>query len=312
MISFMLKYKKGIAVFLAVCVLATLIPILTDISSRTATLAADENEQKIAADISTSTGVEVEKILSLRKGGKSWNEILEYLKGKGGSAEDREEMDMILTAEALGEEDVELLLNAGFTREEIQQATLIAERVQFQLQEIASSNGTEEISYVQKVPDTSGISVEKNDIADYKELEEKFSLKTVIRLMLELIDSFGSMEQVMDEYLYSLQADIILEDYIVDIEAYLEEKNNKSLVAEHKKFITMSDIENEMLKAIQQHNVNNVINEVPDSSMNPLDNMKLQNEEGPSSPLPKLEDVTPRNPGEDILDEIQQINPLGK
>lgn len=312
MIGFMLKYKKGIAVFLAVCVLATLIPILTDIPSRTATLAADENEQKIAADISTSTGVEVEKILSLRKGGKSWNEILEYLKGKGGSAEDREEMDMILTAEALGEEDVELLLNAGYTREEIQQATLIAERVQFQLQEITSSNGTEEISYVQKVPDTSGISVEKNDIADYKELEEKFSLKTVIRLMLELIDSFGSMEQVMDEYLYSLQADINLEDYIVDIEAYLEEKNNKSLVAEHKKFITMSDIENEMLKAIQQHNVNNVINEVPDSSMNPLDNMKLQNEEGPSSPLPKLEDVTPRNPGEDILDEIQQINPLGK
>ena len=307
----MLRYKKGIAIFLAVCVLATLISRLADFPSRTPILAADENEQKIAADISTSTGVEVEKILSLRKDGNSWNEILEYLKGKGGSLEDRDEMDMFLTEEVLGEEDVELLLDAGYTKEEIQQATLIAERVQFQLQEITSSNGTETISDVKKVPDTGGISdLENESISEYKELEEKYNIKTVISLMLKLKDSFGSMEQVMDEYLYSLQADINLEDYLADIESYLEKKDDTNLEAGNKKIITMSDIENEMLKAIQQQDVNNVINEATESNINPLDNADWKNDDGPVSPLPEMKDVNPRNPGEDILEEIQQINPL--
>lgn len=311
MISFMLRYKKGIAIFLAVCVLATLISRLADFPSRTPILSADENEQKIAADISTSTGVEVEKILSLRKDGNSWNEILEYLKGKGGSLEDRDEMDMFLTEEVLGEEDVELLLDAGYTKEEIQQATLIAERVQFQLQEITSSNGTETISDVKKVPDTGGISdLENESISEYKELEEKYNIKTVISLMLKLKDSFGSMEQVMDEYLYSLQADINLEDYLADIESYLEKKDDTNLEAGNKKIITMSDIENEMLKAIQQQDVNNVINEATESNINPLDNADWKNDDGPVSPLPEMKDVNPRNPGEDILEEIQQINPL--
>ena len=311
MISFMLRYKKGIAIFLAVCVLATLISRLADFPSRTPILSADENEQKIAADISTSTGVEVEKILSLRKDGNSCNEILEYLKGKGGSLEDRDEMDMFLTEEVLGEEDVELLLDAGYTKEEIQQATLIAERVQFQLQEITSSNGTETISDVKKVPDTGGISdLENESISEYKELEEKYNIKTVISLMLKLKDSFGSMEQVMDEYLYSLQADINLEDYLADIESYLEKKDDTNLEAGNKKIITMSDIENEMLKAIQQQDVNNVINEATESNINPLDNADWKNDDGPVSPLPEMKDVNPRNPGEDILEEIQQINPL--
>jgi hypothetical protein len=309
--SFMLKHKKAITVVLLVCVLTTMIPIIADLPGKVPSLATETNDKKIAADISSSTGVAAEKILALKKGGKSWNEILVYLKGKGGSTEDREEMDNLLTEDVLGEADVKQLLASGFSTEEIQQAKLLAERVQFQLQEITSSTGTEIITDAQNVPATGGNDAAINeDTAAYKELEEKFNLKTVIILMLKLKDSFGSMEEVMNEYLYSLQIDINLEDYLTDSEGYLEKKKDKSIEAEQKKIITMSDIENEMLKAIQQKDVNNADNEVPSSTVKTLENTERAIDDGPVSPLPEMKDVTPSNPGDDIRLEIQQINPL--
>lgn len=310
--SFMLRHKKGIAVILAVCVVGTMIPMFAGYTGRLPILAANSNERKMAADISSSTGVEVEKILTLRDSGKSWNEILEDLKGKGGSTEDRGEMDKLLTDDALGEKDVKILLDEGFTKEEIQQATLIAERIQFQLQEITSNNGNETISDAQKILEDSGsTSMDSDNIAAaYKELGEDFNIKTAITLMLKLNTSFGSMEQVMEEYLYSLQMGIDLEDYLADSKTYLKKKNDKSFEAEHKKIITMSDIENEMLKAIQQNNVNDGTKEVPDAGSKPSDVSGWEADGKPLSPLPEVTDVTPRNPGEDILEEIQQINPL--
>ncbi|BCJ98211.1 hypothetical protein [Anaerocolumna chitinilytica] len=308
---FILRHKKGIAVVLAVCVMITMVPMFVGYPSRLPILAANSNERKMAADISSSTGVDVDKILTLRKDGKSWNEILEELKGKGGSTEDRNQMDKLLTEEALGEKDVKMLLGAGFTKEEIQQATLIAERIQFQLQEITSSNGNETISAVKEMPETGEVTSENGDsTAVYKELEEKLNIKNAITLMLKLKAAFGSMEQVMDEYLYSLQVDINLEDYLTDRQAYQKKKNDKNLEAGNKKIITMSDIENEMLKTIQQSNVNNDTKEVTDSGSKPSDNLGWKADDKPKSPLPEVTDVTPRDPGEDILEEIQQINPL--
>jgi len=308
---FILRHKKGIAVVLAVCVMITMVPMFVGYPSRLPILAANSNEQKMAADISSSTGVDVEKILTLRKDGKSWNEILEELKGKGGSTEDRDQMDKLLTEEALGEKDVKMLLGAGFTKEEIQQATLIAERIQFQLQEITSSNGNETISAAKEMPETGEVTSENSDnTAVYKELEEKLNIKNAITLMLKLKAAFGSMEQVMDEYLYSLQVDINLEDYLTDRQAYQKKKNDKNLEAGNKKIITMSDIENEMLKTIQHSNVNNDTKEVTDSGSKPSDNSGWKADDKPKSPLPEVTDVTPRDPGEDILEEIQQINPL--
>lgn len=308
---FILRHKKGIAVVLAVCVMITMVPMFVGYPSRLPILAANSNERKMAADISSSTGVDVDKILTLRKDGKSWNEILEELKGKGGSTEDRDQMDKLLTEEALGEKDVKMLLGAGFTKEEIQQATLIAERIQFQLQEITSSNGKETISAAKEMPETGEVTSENGDsTAVYKELEEKLNIKNAITLMLKLKAAFGSMEQVMDEYLYSLQVDINLEDYLTDRQAYQKKKNDKNLEAGNKKIITMSDIENEMLKTIQQSNVNNDTKEVTDSGSKPSDNSGWKADDKPKSPLPEVTDVAPRNPGEDILEEIQQINPL--
>lgn len=308
---FILRHKKGIAVVLAVCVMITMVPMFVGYPSHLPILAANSNERKMAADISSSTGVDVDKILTLRKDGKSWNEILEELKGKGGSTEDRNQMDKLLTEEALGEKDVKMLLGAGFTKEEIQQATLIAERIQFQLQEITSSNGNETISAVKEMPETGEVTSENGDsTAVYKELEEKLNIKNAITLMLKLKAAFGSMEQVMDEYLYSLQVDINLEDYLTDRQAYQKKKNDKNLEAGNKKIITMSDIENEMLKTIQQSNVNNDTKEVTDSGSKPSDNLGWKADDKPKSPLPEVTDVTPRDPGEDILEEIQQINPL--
>lgn len=308
---FILRHKKGIAVVLAVCVMITMVPMFVGYPSRLPILAANSNERKMAADISSSTGVDVEKILTLRKDGKSWNEILEELKGKGGSTEDRDQMDKLLTEEALGEKDVKMLLGAGFTKEEIQQATLIAERIQFQLQEITSSNGNETISAAKEMPETGEVTSENGDnTAVYKELEEKLNIKDAITLMLKLKAAFGSMEQVMDEYLYSLQVDINLEDYLTDRQAYQKKKNDKNLEAGNKKIITMSDIENEMLKTIQQSNVNNDTKEVTDSGSKPSDNSGWKADDKPKSPLPEVTDVTPKDPGEDILEEIQQINPL--
>lgn len=306
-----LNHKKAIAVLLTVCVLVTMVPILINFPGQVPFIAADSDEKKIAADISSSTGVEIEKVLALKNDGMSWNEILDYLKGKGGSLDGRVKMEELLTEDLLGEEEAEQLLTAGFTTKEIQQASLLAERVQFQLQEITSSNDTEITMHTQKVPVADEINTSENeDLEVYSVLEEKFSLKTVIILMLKLQASFGSMEQVMDEYLYSLQVDLNLEEYLTDSEAYLDKKKDKSMETANKRILTMSDIETGMIKAIQQKDVDNTVIEDADTSINPTDNGGVAVEEGPDSPLPEIRDVTPANPGEDILLEIQQINPL--
>lgn len=306
-----LNHKRAIAVLLTVCILITMVPILVNFQGKESIAAADTDEKKIAADISSSTGVEIEKILTLKNNGMTWNEILDYLKGKGGSNEGRAEMEELLTEDVLGEEEAEELLAAGFTTEEIQQANLFAERVQFQLQEIINSNDTKITTAEQNVPVTGEITTpEKEDLEVYTALAEKFNLKTIITLMLKLQASFGSMEQVMDEYLYSLQVDLDLEEYLIDSEAYLGKKKDKGIEIAHIRILTMSDIETGMIKAIQQKDVYNTANEASVTTINPSDNKELPVDNGPDSPLPKMKDVTPANPGEDILLEIQQINPL--
>lgn len=306
-----LNHKKAIAILLTVCVLVTMVPILVYFPGKVPMAAADTDEKKIAADISSSTGVETEKILTLKNNGMSWNEILEYLKGKGGSNESRAKMEELLTEDVLGEEDTEELLAAGFTTEEIQLASLLAERVQFQLQEIINSNDTEIATAVQNVPLAGEINTsEEEDLEVYTVLEAKFNLKTIITLMLKLQASFGSMEQVMEEYLYSLQVDLDLEEYLTDSEAYLDKKKDKGIETANKRILTMSDIETGMIKAIQQKDVYNTANEASVTTINPSDNEILTVDDGPDSPLPEMKEVTPANPGEDILLEIQEINPL--
>lgn len=306
-----LNHKRAIAVLLTVCVLVTMVPILVNFQGKESIVAADTDEKKIAADISSSTGVEIEMILTLKNNGMTWNEILDYLKGKGGSNEGRAKMEELLTEDVLGEEEAGELLAAGFTTEEIQQASLLAERVQFQLQEIINSNDTEITTAGQNVPVTGEINTpKKEDLEVYTALAEKFNLKTIITLMLKLQAFFGSMEQVMDEYLYSLQVDLDLEEYLTDSEAYLGKKKDKGIEIAHIRILTMSDIETGMIKAIQQKDVYNTANEASVTTINPSDNEDLTVDNGPDSPLPKMKDVTPANPGEDILLEIQQINPL--
>ena len=81
------------------------------------------------------------------------------------------------------------------------------------------------------------------DITAFKELLGKFDLNTSVSLMLKLKKDFGSIDNVLDEYLCCLQIGINLEDYIKDKEEYQKQKKEKAAGLDSSKIITIKIIE---------------------------------------------------------------------
>jgi hypothetical protein len=157
------------------------------------------------------------------------------------------------------------LKKEGFTETEITEAKLFSERILFQLNEITyaantrhGQPGVEILPGLSSVKN-SGYEATQNakdmpapaDDYLYMELADKFDIKRAVTLMLKLKEDFGGIEQVMDEYLFSLQAGINLEEYYTDKPAYLEKRDEKRIEIGLMNIVTVQKIEEKALESIQ-------------------------------------------------------------
>ncbi|EMS70473.1 hypothetical protein [Ruminiclostridium cellobioparum] len=337
------KKYKIVALILALVLITTTIPLtilgIDNLKPDTITVDnASSEDKRIASEISNETGVSIEEVFELKAYGRSWNEVLTFLRNKStmGESSNKNKRDDLLLNAGLDEEYMKKLKKEGFTEDEISEAKLIEERVIFQLEEITSKTEANQLnsSGTAGLPNPSGPSVNainqpnqadtgklafdvgntdsNADIIMYQKLYEKIDIKNAIYFMLKLKADFGSCEKAFDEYLFSLQADIDLNDYIKDKEAYLKSRDEKKLLLDDRNVITLEKIEAKSIEKIQTEDRDSDLisdqNQAADKSLSeaaPKETSPL-----PDVPKPNSVDVKPKNPTDEIMNEINGINPI--
>ena len=337
------KKYKIVALILALVLITTTIPLtilgIDNLKPDTITVDnASSEDKRIASEISNETGVSIEEVFELKAYGRSWNEVLTFLRNKStlGESSNKNKRDDLLLNAGLDEEYMKKLKKEGFTEGEISEAKLIEERVIFQLEEITSKTEANQLNSpgTAGLPNPSGPSVNATnqpnqadagklafdvgntgsnaDIATYQKLYEKIDIKNAIYFMLKLKADFGSCEKAFDEYLFSLQADIDLNDYIKDKEAYLKSRDEKKLLLDDRNVITLEKIEAKSIEKIQTEDRDSDLisdqNQAADKSLSeaaPKETSPL-----PDVPKPNSVDVKPKNPTDEIMNEINGINPI--
>ncbi|WP_248930457.1 hypothetical protein [Paenibacillus hamazuiensis] len=312
MSKLLMRYNKHIAILLAIALLVQMFVVFPwgTLGVRQAFTGGSTSEDgKIAADISNLTGVTVQEIMKLKQSGKSWNEVLEVLKNRPAIGQtDKESRDKLLSQSGIGEDDLDSLLAQGYSNQEIKEARFIAERLQFQLKEIVEQSPLKQV----EIPSAESMLNLKNDAKKeaYEKIAEGFSLKTAVTLMLKLKKDLGSFEAVLDEYLLALQIGLELEDYLKDKAQYAKQKEEKSMGIMRNALITLSVLEQDLLDKIKTENMS-VKEAFPDTrkTTDSVLQAKEANMPLPDVPLPKVTDVKPKNPTEEIRNEIRSLDP---
>ncbi len=311
------KNYKVIALLLAAIILLTTIPLTISGFGNKSSITienASEEDKRIAAEISNETGVKIEEIFELKSKGRSWNEVLKVLKTspKLSKKRDSSNRDDLLLNSGLDEEFINKLKKDGFTEREITEVKMLEERVVFQLQEIVQRDET-----VVEKPEISirSLDKDKEDISAYRKLLEKIDVKNAIYFILKLNTDLGGYEKAFDEYLYSLQAELDLNDYIKDKQAYLKSKEDKRPLLDEQSIITLEKIEQKAIESIHKENNENESTDAllqNDRTSETDNNSSVSQGKSPLPDVPKPEapDVKPKNPTEDIMKEIQEINPI--
>jgi hypothetical protein len=266
----------------------------------------DSENQRIAAEISNMTGIEVETILQLRASGKSWNEIIEDL---GQSDEQlqqagKKERNMLLMGSGLSENAIEKLLAEGYEEQLINESKLLAERVVFQLKELLQTDSSIVVDPLEKP--------QEDELQEFHKVAEQFNVEDAVNLMLKLKIEFGSYESVLDEYLYALQLGLDLENYVQDKESYLEEKQQKISENVTDTIVSLSEIEQQVLKKIQRENARGSEEQADNQDLpNNQDQLESSDSQSllPDVPMPTVDDKRPVNPTDEITRELETINP---
>lgn len=302
------KYYKPVAALMGIALVAQMF-LFAGEKTESKGSPVNSDDARVAAEISNMTGVKAEDILRLKNSGKTWNEVINLLKNQSASGQQnqKDERSQLLAETGLGDQYLEKLLQEGFTQEEIMEARLLVERVMFQLKEITEDKSDKVPT---PVPDLQPGKNSEDDMAAYQKVAEHFNEKTAIYLSLKLKKEFGSLEAVLDEYLQSLQLELNLEQYLTDKKQYLQEKEEKSVALPQAELMTLAKLESKMLEQIQR---NNAANRDDASTLESINQSIGNNNEAksplPENPVPQLDDVKPKNPAEEIMQEIQVIDP---
>lgn len=271
------------------------------------------DDKTIAADISNLTGVKADQVLELKQAGMSWTEVLEELKAaEGGTAADRSGRSEALAGSGM-EETVEALRAMDYSDEDILEARLLSERVEFQLESIAGDTGIEQPSALRDVEsEPSKIEQAAMDVA------QVYDASAAVRFMLQLEEKLGSRETTLDEYLSALQLGMDLALYVVDPDSYEQQKADRSAGLLPTEKVTAARLEELMLSRINPLVASG--SEEGDSAaiQAELDMpselaMKSENEtavdQQMTAPVPEVPNVKPVNPADSLRQEIDALNP---
>ena len=301
------KYSRYIAILITITIVVSAVAVTGGLFNGKSVKAVEdlkEDEQKVVEEISNMTGAKAEDIINLRLKGKTWNEILELLKSSNVSRnqDERDRRSELLAQTGLDDDFIVELETAGFTKDEITEARMIAERVEFNLKEITSESNSTNIAIVN---DATDVKEEQEERRLYSELAGKFNLKKVVSIMLKLESHFDGYERVLDEYIYALQIGIDLENYLTDQKAYEKEKEEKSVAFDTKKIITAAGIEAKLIEKLKNDNTKNKEKMGLETINKDNDLEKIT--ETPKSPLPEVTGTKPKNPRDEVMNEINEI-----
>jgi hypothetical protein len=270
--------------------------------------------QQTAAEISNMTGVPVENIVALKQTGLGWNEVLDKLKtSELSSPSDKDNRLHTLTGSGLGDDIVQELIQQGFPKDKILEAKMLVERVQFQLNDIVNaSKSLIEAPTVTVKPTTTNNEIDKTE--SIRKVAGQFNAQTAVTLLLRLEKEFGTLEAVLDEYLFALQADLDLENYLQDKDAYNRSKDEKKIGLMREQIVTTASIEQAMLEQIRRNNAATSQGDVlSGSGIKPQQSDDKERSsalpDAPSAPNITLKDVKPKNPTAEIQNEIKMLNP---
>ncbi|CAG7644635.1 hypothetical protein PAESOLCIP111_04753 [Paenibacillus solanacearum] len=304
------KSQKIIIIILGVTLVTQIFFVAPFLTANTQG-APSSDDAKAAAEISNLTGVKAEEVIRIKQAVGSWNAALEVLKSRhpGGIEAQKEQRSMLLAQAGTGEELVQQLTAQGYTRDEIMQAKLLAERVQSQLQELTDSKRQPLVEQ----PSMELLSGKKGKDREeaYRKLAESFQAQKAIAFMLQLKKEFGSLEAVLDEYLLSLQAELDLGQYVNDKEAYLKAKNNAMAGLTPDRIVTLSVMEQDLLEKIKTDNHKSVKEDPLNTDLSSVRNQESKEKLSPlpEVPSPAVKDVKPMNPADQIRNELNAINP---
>lgn len=305
----MKKYKKLLIVLV---IIALLLPTFTItnglISTNDVTAAKDMSieDKRIAEDISNMTGVKIDEIVEQKNQGATWNEVLDKLKKVDYTNQnERDARNTVLATTGVDSELVKRLKSEGFKDDEINEAKMLIDRVTLQLSEIITSQdgNDQQLRSVSTDIDTQT----EEDITQYAELSDKIDTNTALYLILKLSKDFITKENVLDEYLLSLQIGVNFEDYIVDKKTYETEKNEKMISADLQKIITIAKIEETLLKLIQQRSVKDKNNDDLESGSENESDISNPDIISQELPIPYVGEARPQSPTEDVMKEVNEI-----
>ena len=299
------KYKHYIAVILGIALIAPMLMINSSGIEMRKNNEKSEEDLRVASEISNMTGMEIEEILEIKAQGRTWNEVIEILKANGKIADDtnNEIRNTILMSAGISEETLRKLKEAGYKEEEIMNVKLLIERVVFQLAEIAKAEDMDIAN--PKVQ----LSNDIEDIDIYINILNKIDLEKHIFTLLMLQRELESVDMAIDEYLCALQLDLNLEKYFESKESYLKEKSEKTIGYGYENILTMLKIEETMMENLQRYNEIN--QQAIEKQIEDKDGFLFETENSttPEIPYPKIESIKVINPNEEIMKELESINP---
>ncbi|WP_334078047.1 hypothetical protein [Paenibacillus sanfengchensis] len=272
-----------------------------------------DSDIRIAADISNMTGVEAEEIIRLKETGISWNEVLERVQGKAGtSKKSRKTRNSVLTAANM-EDTVAKLKDSGYSDRQIQTARLFAERVEFQFREIArDEKSTGSFSMPVKEP-ADPFKKEDLRLEALQNVAGKYDAVSAVYYLLVLEQVFHDQTVIMDEYLLSLQLELDLKEYIDDPDAYLKSKQEKLAGLTPDLLVTAGFLEESLLSRMNRHSLESSGKEdsaipQPSGTGTPLPGDSIVSRPADFA-LPEAPHVQPVNPGDQIKEELDSLNP---
>lgn len=295
------KWSRYFAILVALVILTETIAFTVNSYAKNDTNAVYEltdEDKTTVSEISNMTGVKADKIIKLRKEGKSWNEILEHIKNNPGYRVEGDGITRknILAKNGLEEDTFKKLKGEGYTGEQISEAKSLMERAVFQLDEISNMQ-----KMTPKVTDTGA-----NDITAYTALAGKINPNEAVYLILKLHDELKSLQSALDEYLCSLQLDIDLKLYFSDKEEYKKQKQQKMAELAGREIITTAGIEEKMLDMLM--NMNAKDEGIPEINTDILSSPGTVIESSlPDITAPDTQDIKPQNPADAIMQEINGI-----
>jgi hypothetical protein len=327
-----IKISKGISKYIAIMISALILVNTAVMIGRyrkentIKAISLSKEDMEIAAQISNITGIKAEDISKIKAKGYSWNEVLAQCKNNKTSSSDQ--LSSTMLSSSMSDEYIKKLNAEGFSNDEINAAQLIVERVQLQLKELTDNSDSitsqpaneidpQSISGDQVANNSNNKLIDSNigtnsDEESYRELQEKFDFQKAIYLMLKLKKDFGSFELVLDEYLYSIQVGIDLEQYIKDKKKYEEEKAGKSAGIDKAKLLTLAKLEEKILEKIQLGNQKYNSRTIATSDSNNknvnVSNSATNSDKSLQSPLPDTSNNGVKNTADSIMQEIKDIN----